>query len=265
MFEKVKNKKTKILNALVELSHFLGNSSLQLTILGEGNSSAKVMDGEEKGTFLVKASGTCLETIKAEEFVHLKLETIMRLLKVNNPSDDIIQRVFKEALVDSVQTLRPSVETLLHAVCLNIDGVNFIGHTHPISVNILVCSKSFPENLKGRIYPDEIVVLGMDSVLISYTDPGVKLAQKVKKELDNFIEQHQQPPKVLYLQNHGLIALGSSAKDVKNITLTANKAAWIRIGASCLGGINSLTPQEIKHIAHRLDEKYRQNFLAGEK
>lgn len=265
MFEKVKNKKTKILDALVELSHFLGNSSLQLTILGEGNSSAKVMDGEEKGTFLVKASGTCLETVGAGEFVHLKLGNIMKLLTIENPTDDIVQKVFKKALVDPDQTLRPSVETLLHAVCLAIDGINFVGHTHPISVGILVCSKRFPENLKGRIYPDEIVVLGMDSIFISYTDPGVKLAQKIKRELDSFIRKHQQPPKVIYLQNHGLVALGSSAKEVKNITLTANKAAWIRIGASYLGGINSLTPQEIKHIAHRLDEKYRQMFLSGEK
>ena len=266
MAKRIINKRqAKILKELIELSHFLGNNSLQLTILGEGNTSAKVMDRGEQKSFLIKASGTCLETIGAGEFVHLKLETIMRLLTIGNPTDDIIQEVFKEALVDPNQTLRPSVETFLHAVCLAINGINFVGHTHPVSVGILVCSKSFPENLKGRIYPDEIVILGRESVFIPYTDPGVKLAQKIKRELDNFIKKHQQPPKAIYLQNHGLVALGSSAKEVKNITLTANKAAWIRIGASCLGGINLLTSQEVEHITKRLDEKYRQIFLTGEK
>ncbi|GAB4112763.1 MAG: hypothetical protein Kow00103_03030 [Candidatus Caldatribacteriota bacterium] len=62
-----------------------------------------------------------------------------------------------------------------------------------------------------------------------------------------------------------MVALGSSVKEVKNITLTANKAAWIRIGASFLGGINLLASQEIEHIAQRLDEKYRQKFLKSEK
>ncbi len=253
--------KIKILNELVQLSHFLGDSSYQFTILGEGNSSAKIINKRENKTFLVKASGTCLATIKREEFVHLELNTIMKLLSEENPSENTIQKIFKEALIDPGQTLRPSVETLLHAVCLDIDGVNFVGHTHPISVSILVCSKSFPENLKRRIYPDEIVVLGTESIFIPYVDPGVKLAQKIKNSLDDFIEKNLQPPKVLYLQNHGLIALGSSAEEVKNITLTANKAAWIRIGASGLGGIHPLTHKDVTNLAYRPDEKYRQQFL----
>jgi rhamnose utilization protein RhaD (predicted bifunctional aldolase and dehydrogenase) len=168
-------------------------------------------------------------------------------------------------MVDPGQKLRPSVETLLHAICLKIDGVNFVGHTHPISIGILVCSSDFPGNLKGRIYPDEIVVLGTESIFIPYTDPGIKLAQQINNSIDDFMERYQQIPKVLYLQNHGFLALGSSVEEVKNITLTANKAAWIRIGALGLGNIHLLPQHEVKHISGRLDEKYRQQLLSGKK
>jgi len=255
----------KIRDELMNLSHFLGSESYQLAILGEGNSSAKIPNQKGKITFLVKASGTRLATIKEHEFVHLKLDIVMKLLAEENPSDETIQNVFKEARVDPGQMLRPSVETLLHAICLNIDGVNFIGHTHPVSIGILVCSDGFPENLKGRIYPDEIVILGTESIFIPYTDPGIRLAHKVKNAIDDFIARYQQIPKVLYLQNHGLVALGSSAAEVKNITLTANKAAWIRIGAFGLGNIHLLPHHKVNHIAGRLDEKYRQKFLSNKK
>jgi len=149
----------------------------------------------------------------------------------------------------------------LHAICLNLEGVNFVGHTHPTAVNRLTCSKSFPENLKGRIYPDEIILLGKESVFIPYTDPGVKLAQKAKKEIEIFLDKHGERPKTIYIQNHGFIALGSTPAEVENITLTANKAAEIRFGALLAGGINTLPENIIAHIDNRTDEKYRQKIF----
>ncbi|MBA3062199.1 MAG: class II aldolase, partial [Atribacteria sp.] len=138
---------------------------------------------------------------------------------------------------------------------------NFVGHTHPTAVNRLTCSKSFPENLKGRIYPDEIILLGKESVFIPYIDPGVKLAQRAKKEIEIFLNKYGQKPKSIYLQNHGFIALGSTPAEVENITLTANKAAEIRFGALLMGGINTLSEDMVTHISKRPDEKYRQSLF----
>ena len=47
------------LETVLELSHFLGDEKRQLAILGEGNTSAQV----DESTFLVKASGSCLQTL----------------------------------------------------------------------------------------------------------------------------------------------------------------------------------------------------------
>lgn len=257
--------RSKILGELIKLSNNLGREEYHLAIIGEGNASAKVKAENIRESFFIKASGTQLATVGEEDFIQVYFEPIMQLIKMNNPDAEDINHIFEKAKIDKKCRANPSVETLLHAICLNIEGINFVGHTHPIAVNILTCSKGFPENLKGRIYPDEIVLLGKESIFIPYTDPGIELAKRIKKEIDIFLERQGERPKVIYLQNHGLIALGSSAMEVENITLTANKSAEIRFGALLLGEINTLSEEIIIHLAERPDEKYRQELFKLQK
>ena len=253
--------KVKILNKLVKLSNNLGKEDYHLAIIGEGNTSAKIKVGNTNESFFIKASGTQLATITEKDFIQVYFEPIMQLININNPDAEDINNIFEKAKVDKKYRASPSVETLLHAICLNLEGVNFIGHTHPTAVNRLTCSKSFPENLKGRIYPDEIVLLGKDSVFIPYTDPGVKLAQRAKKEIEIFLDKHGERPKSIYIQNHGFVALGSTPTEVENITLMADKAAEIRFGALLAGGINTFSEDIVNYIAERTDEKYRQGLF----
>ncbi len=253
--------KIEILRKLVKLSNNLGRENYHLAIIGEGNTSAKIEVDNIAKSFFVKASGTQLATVSEKDFIEVFFKPIMQLINMENPNTEDINNIFEKAKVDKKCEANPSVETLLHAICLNLEGVNFVGHTHPTTVNKLTCSKSFPENLKGRIYPDEIILLGKESVFIPYTDPGVKLAQKAKKEIEIFLDKHGERPKSIYIQNHGFIALGSTPAEVENITLTANKAAEIRFGALLAGGINTLPENIIVHIDSRTDEKYRQKIF----
>ena len=253
--------KVETLRKLVRLSNNLGRENYHLTIIGEGNTSAKIEVDNIAESFFVKASGTQLAKVSEKDFIPLYFEPIMQLINMENPNDEEINYIFEKAKVDKKYQATPSVETLLHAICLNLEGVNFVGHTHPTAVNRLTCSKSFPENLKGRIYPDEIVLLGKESIFIPYTDPGVILAQRVKKEIEIFLDKHRERPKSIYIQNHGFVALGSTPAEVENITLTANKAAEIRFGALLAGGINTLPEDIVNYIAERTDEKYRQKLF----
>ena len=257
--------KAETLRKLVKLSNNLGRIDYHLAIIGEGNTSAKVKAKGIAGSFYIKASGTQLATVCENDFVQVYFEPIMQLINMENSSAEDINNIFKKAKVDKKYQANPSVETLLHAICLNLEGVNFVGHTHPTAVNRLTCSKSFPENLKGRIYPDEIILLGKESVFIPYTDPGVKLAQKAKKEIEIFLNKYGERPKSIYLQNHGFVALGSTPTEVENITLTANKAAEIRFGALLTGGINTFSEDIVNYIAERTDEKYRQRLFETQK
>lgn len=252
---------TKILGTLIELSQALGRPERKFTIIGEGNTSASLGDG----TFLLKASGTELATIDDSGFVRLYEAKILELLKRGNISEEELKRFFNEAKADPAQTRRPSVEALMHAICLSYEGVRFVGHTHPTEINKLTCSKSYPGNLKGRMYPDEIVVLGLDSVFIPYTDPGIPMAIRIKEGIDRFIADYESVPKTIYIQNHGFVALGTSALEVENITLTACKAAEIRLGALLAGGINVLPEETVRHILNRPDEKYRSSLFEGKK
>lgn len=249
--------KNEILEKLIGLSRELGNKENDLAIIGEGNTSARIDDN----SFYVKASGTQLGTLKEEGLVELRFKEILDLLKLKEGGDDDVKAAYQKAKVNPEQAARPSVETLLHAICLQYEGVDFIGHTHPTEINKLTCAKTYPEPLRGRLYPDEIVVLGRDSVFIPYTDPGLILASTVKNAIDEYISTYGEIPKVIYMQNHGFIALGSSPSEVINIHLTAVKAARIRIGALLCGGIVCLDNSQIERIIGRPDEKYRQSLF----
>ncbi len=248
-----------ILNDLISMSHGLGKESRKLAMIGEGNTSALLDDG----TYFLKASGTELGTIDETGFVQLNLETILKLLEKGDISEDELKVLFNEAKVDPSQVRRPSVEALMHAVCLMYEDVNFVGHTHPTHINKLTCATSYPQNLMGRMYPDEIVLLGIDSVFVPYVDPGIPMAIKMKELIDSYISEYGTVPKCMYIQNHGFVALGKTAQEVVNITLTASKAAEVRLGAIIAGGINLLDEQTIRHIMGRPDEKYRQNLFEG--
>ena len=253
----------KILEHLVNLSLNLGKPERTLAIIGEGNTSALLSDD----SYYLKASGCELGSITSEGFVRLDRKKVSALLERKNVSEDELKKLFNDAKIDSAATKRPSVEALMHALCLGYEGVKFVAHTHPCYINSLTCSKSFPQNLQGRMYPDEIVLLGEDSVFIPYTDPGIPLACEIKKRIDEYIETYDAVPKSMYLQNHGFVALASSAAEAENITLTAEKAARIRLGAVSAGGINLLDKETIRHIINRPDEKYRRALFAakGEK
>ena len=253
--------KVEILRELVRLSNNLGRENYRLAIIGEGNTSAKIEVDNSAESFFIKASGTQLAKVSEKDFIQVFFEPIMQLINMENLNVEEISSIFEKAKVNKKCEASPSVETLLHAICLNLEGVNFVGHTHPIAVNRLTCSKSFPENLKGRIYPDEIILLGKESVFIPYTDPGIKLAQKAKKEIEIFLDKHGERPKSIYIQNHGFVALGSTPKEVENITLMADKAAEIRFGALLAGGINTFSEDVVNYIAERTDEKYRQSLF----
>jgi rhamnose utilization protein RhaD (predicted bifunctional aldolase and dehydrogenase) len=246
-----------ILNQLVTLSNHLGDPSLDYAILGEGNTSARA----DTKTFWVKASGYELRTITAKGFVQVAFDRVLALLDRPNLSDQDIKDGLMAARVDPSASAHPSVETLLHAVCLNLEGVNFVGHTHPTAVNALTCSVAFETAFSGRLFPDEIVVCGPAPLLVPYIDPGVPLARKVKDLLGSYLEHYGDPPRAVLMQNHGLIALGHTATQVENITAMMVKTARVLLSTFAAGGPHFMPPKEVERIHARPDELYRRKQL----
>ncbi len=246
-----------ILNELVAMSNRIGRPELDLAILGEGNTSARA----DAGTFYVKASGHELRTITEEGFVQVVFERVLQLLDCGEIGDLAVRDGLDGAKLDLARGGHPSVETLLHAICLQLEGVDFVGHTHPIAVNSLTCSVSFETAFSGRLFPDEIVVCGPAPMLVPYTDPGIPLARKVKQLLAVYLDRWGETPKVILLQNHGLIALGRSPQHVENVTAMAVKAARILLGTYAAGGPSFLAEKDVARIHNRPDEEIRRRLL----
>ena len=86
------------------------------------------------------------------------------------------------------------------------------------------------------LFPDQVVVLGRRPLFVPYVDPGLALARRVRDDLEAHVARHGEPPKVIYLGNHGLFALGLTPEHVLQITAMAVKASRVLAGALAVGG-----------------------------
>lgn len=245
------------LTRLLQLSHDLGREDRKLAILGEGNTSARVSDQ----TFLVKASGSNLGGLTAAGLTECRFDGLLPLLDAKKLSDAEIDEALLASRVDA-KAKKPSVEGIFHAYLLTLPGVNFVGHTHPVAVNQLLCSKFARTFAQRRTFPDEIVCCGVESVFVPYTDPGLKLAQAMRATVVAYIKRLARPPRVILLENHGFIGLGATPEAVLAATLMGAKAAEIFSGAAALAGRPKfLSAAQVARIAGRPDEHYRQKAL----
>lgn len=249
-----------ILQQLITMSNNLGDPARDYVILGEGNTSARIDDK----TFWIKASGTELRTIGPSGFLRVSFERVLALLNGPDLTDEEVKQGLINSKIEPEARGHPSVEIVLHALCLQLPGVNYVGHTHPTAVNMITCSAVFETAVSGRLFPDEIVLCGPAPVLVPYTDPGLPLAREVYRRINEYIDTYGEQPKVILMQNHGFIALAATPQQVENITAMAVKAARILVGAYALGGPHFLTPQAVERIHTRPDELYRR-LVIGEK
>jgi len=249
-------KPREILNRLIRLSHELGREERQLAILGEGNVSADLADG----TFYVKASGSQLATIDAAGFTRVKGAPIWEALAQPHKSDDEVRRVLETCRMDQKAKL-PSVETFLHAICLKEGGAKWVGHTHPVSVLKILCSKLGAEPFRQHVFPDEIVVCGRHLAVVPYVDPGIRLAVALRDSLRNFMAEQGAAPKVILMVNHGPVVLGQTEREVLNTMLMLDKWASVLLGNYVVGEPQFLEKKNSDRIESRPDEHYRRRAI----
>lgn len=227
-----------------------------MAILGEGNTSVRLTPE----TFLVKASGSNLATLRREDVVECRAKSLLSLLDRKRVTDKEVDSALLGSRVNG-KSKKPSVEALFHAFFLTLPGVEYVGHTHAIAVNQVLCSPRAREFARRRIVPDEVVCCGPASVFIPYTDPGLRLAQVIRTRTQAFLRRYRQTPRVILIESHGIITLGRSPEAVMAAMVMAEKAASIWVGASLLGGPTFLSQHDIDRIANRSDEHYRQRAL----
>jgi len=227
-----------------------------MAILGEGNCSAGCGDGR----FLVKASGSTMGTLTRADLVECRSDILLALLDTTAADDASVNETLLASRVDA-SSKKPSVEAVFHAYCLSLDNVHFVGHTHAAAVNSILCSPRAREFAEQRLFPDEIVCCGPASVFVPYTDPGLPLAQEIRTRTAAFLRHHGQVPRVILIENHGIITIGRTPESVMAAMLMAEKAAMVWLGAARLGGPTFLSRADVDRIANRSDEHYRRRSL----
>ncbi len=244
--------RNQVLTQLIELSRQLGMPEHDYVILGDGNTSARI----DADTFWIKASGAQLHRISRSGFVQVALAPVLDMLQEKRLSDAEIKRRLSQAKVDPRHP-HPSIETTLHALALTIGNARFVGHTHPVPLNAILCSAHAREAVRGRMFSEEILYGGPAPAFVPYVDPGLPLTHRVKREIERHADQYGEPPRVILLQNHGMMALGQTPAEVENITAMTVKAARILLGTYVLGGPRFLSRRDVARLSTRPDQQYR--------
>jgi rhamnose utilization protein RhaD (predicted bifunctional aldolase and dehydrogenase) len=244
-----------ILSQLVALSNNLGRPELDYAIMGEGNVSARA----DESSFFVKVSGSELRTATEKCFVRCSMERVLGLMNVPDLDDKKTKEGLVAAKLDPADPGHPSIEALLHALCLSLPGIDFVGHTHPVAVNRVTCSVNFEQAFAGRIFPTKS--RGPEPVLVPYTDPGIPLALAVRARIDAYLERRGETPRVVIIQNHGMIALGRTPQQVEDIHRMEVKVARILLGTYAAGGPRFMPQHDVDRIHTRPDELYRKQRL----
>jgi rhamnose utilization protein RhaD (predicted bifunctional aldolase and dehydrogenase) len=243
--------------SLIEMAQTLGSRHRDYIILGEGNAAGRC----SKGTFLVTASASSLNTIKHEELVEMDLPACLGIVDHCHLSDDEIKAGLLAARTERSNDAVPSVGTFEHAVLLDMLDAQFIAHTHPTSVNAILCSRKAREALAGRIFPDEVVCCGIAPCVVDYADPGLPLARAFKAGIKEFRTQYNCSPKVFCLINHGIFVAGASPADVVATTDMFVKVCEILYRTHALGGPQYLAAKSVERLAVRGDERYRRTKM----
>lgn len=242
---------------LLDVTRAIGRPENNFVIIGEGNTSCRV----DTDTFLIKASGQQMNGITPEGFVAVQFAPILAMLE-ESPGDLAAQKaVMNGAKADPTEKGTPSVEVTVHAMLLTECNVDWVVHTHAIAVNQILCSNKARVFAENRMFPDEAVLCGPESVFVPYVDPGLPLALAIRAGVRDYMKKHGEAPKVILLQNHGIFALGKTAAEAVNVHAMCNKAAQIFVGACVVGEPQFLSPEEVRHITLRPDEIYRRKLF----
>ena len=195
-----------LLREVVALSHRFG-ADPEFSRGGGGNSSVKT-----DGVLFIKPSGVSLATLRADTLIALDIETLLAMLASGSgaeaaPGSEEVLRAAQAARLGPPDDRRPSVELLFHALLPE----RFVLHTHPTTVNALCCAHD-GRRLAARFFGDRVL-------WVPYVDPGLPLALEIADRRRAAEARTGRPvPRVLLLQNHGLVVAADSAQEVSALS-----------------------------------------------
>jgi L-ribulose-5-phosphate 4-epimerase len=179
--------------------------------------------------------------------------------------DDVIESDLVECDINGnpfYTNKKPSMEVSFHSWLYKNSDYNYIAHTHPTNTLKILCNTSLTEVFANkRLFPDQVIYNGSKSCTVPYANPGKSLASAVDLRVKSFIESNGFFPKVILLQNHGIICVGKSAKECIYASQICEKSASIFLGACNTEYINYLSLEDIESLLADKNEKHRVDLL----
>ncbi len=219
--------KNNIIKKLLVLSKQIGKYCVGM----EGNIS-----GKNGANFYIKGSGSHICKLRSGDLVKFDFNGN----QLNN---------FKK---------KGSMELGFHTFLLGYENINFISHTHPTKTLSILSSNKILEFANERIFPDQVIFNGGKSCVVPYAKPGDELTLSIKINVTQFIEENNTFPKLILLQNHGIIACGSTIEECTIISDICEKSAEIYLSSP---NINFLTKNDITSLLDDEKEKYRKSLI----
>ena len=228
-------------SALLELAHWAGNHPSRL-VLGCEGAVAATLPGD--ASFLVSTTRAKLSQLGAGNLVEFDLAKARALITQEEATAEQIAAAQRDLAAPT-----PSADALTFADLFAFEGVHFALHTQPIPVNQVICSPRARQFSDRRNLPEEILSCGQASVLVPFMPPGLLLAKEIRRRIALWRDRFKTAiPKLILIQNHGMIALGKTAEEVQMTPEMAVKYAEIFIGAAMMGGPEFLKPNYVTQI-----------------
>jgi rhamnose utilization protein RhaD (predicted bifunctional aldolase and dehydrogenase) len=228
-----------LVDILVDLGRQIGTHPDKVVVLDEGFVAGKV-----DGHMVISRPGARLGSLDRGDLIHFNPAPLLELLRADQP-----RRVAEEeALLASrlqEDALMPSAEAYLVTDLFERCGSRMIVQVQPVGINQILASPRARQFADRRITLSEVFSCGLATTLVPYADPGTALAKEVRTKVNLWRDRARTDPKVILLQNNGIIVLGDSPEEIVENMEKMVRAAEVFIGASLLGGPQYLTVANI--------------------
>jgi len=230
-----------LINEILTLSRSLGRHPARLILAEEGSLASRITDTR----VAVTRRGAHLAELQAADFVHFDLQRLNEVMAV----ETVLPEDIAGARLHGEDGAEPHEDLTLFAWLLALDpSVQVAVHIHPVIVDQIIASPRARQFADRRTVHNEVLALGSASLLVNYADPGIGLTREIQKKMILWRDRNKSVPRVILVQNHGVILLGETGLGLLRSIDALLKYAELFAGASLLGGPVFLTPQAITQI-----------------
>jgi rhamnose utilization protein RhaD (predicted bifunctional aldolase and dehydrogenase) len=241
-----------LVDILVDLGRQLGTHQDKVVIFDEG-----FVAGKADGHLVISRPGARLGNLDRGDFIHFNPAPLLELLQADQPKRQAEEEALAASRLREDMPL-PAADAYLATDLLDRCGSRIVVHLQPVVINQILASPRARQFADRRITLNELFNCGLATTLVPYANPGTAIAKEVRNKVNLWRDRARTDPKVILLQNNGMIVLGDSPEGIVENTEKMVRAAEVFIGASLLGGPHFLTVANIGHAT-----EYRRGIDIG--